>query len=50
MLELRDPEDEGRKMFKTMVAIYWCARCNKPEDLNFIWSIHVMQLLDTEEV
>jgi len=46
VLGLRDPEDDGSKIFKTMVAIYRCARCNKPEDLTFIWPIHGMQLLD----
>jgi len=46
VLGLHDPEDDGSKIFKTMVTIYRRARCNKPEDLTFIWPIHGMQLLD----
>jgi hypothetical protein len=42
VLGLHDPEDEGIKTFETIVAIYQCERCNKPEDYSFIWPIHVM--------
>jgi hypothetical protein len=42
VLGLCDPGDEGGKKFKTMVAMYQCARRNKPEDVSFIWPIHVM--------